>query len=133
MKLNEIFTPNEGLKVLPIILDSYLETAVWADAEEGVDTDGLDFDEQSIGAARNDVREFYTKTKQITDKINTREDDNFWRMFGHDFWLTRNGHGAGFWDKPETYGEAGDELSDIASSMGQRYVTVDDRKIYIDG
>ena len=26
---------------------------------------------------------------------------------GHDFWLTRNGHGAGFWDGdwPEPYGE----------------------------
>ena len=23
---------------------------------------------------------------------------------GHDFWLTRNGHGAGFWDRPEVYG-----------------------------
>ena len=23
---------------------------------------------------------------------------------GHDFWLTRNGHGAGFWDRPELYG-----------------------------
>lgn len=24
---------------------------------------------------------------------------------GHDFWLTRNGHGTGFWDRPEIYGE----------------------------
>ena len=23
---------------------------------------------------------------------------------GHDFYLTRNGHGAGFWDRPELYG-----------------------------
>lgn len=132
MKLDEIFTPNEGISVLPIILDSYLETAVWADAEEGVDTDGLDFDEESIAAAREDVREFYIKTKRITDDINVREDDNFWRMFGHDFWLTRNGHGAGFWDKPETYGEAGDKLTEIAESMGEKSLTVDDSKIYIE-
>lgn len=25
---------------------------------------------------------------------------------GHDFWLTRNGHGAGFWDKAEIYDRA---------------------------
>ena len=24
---------------------------------------------------------------------------------GHDFWLTRNGHGAGYWDRPEIYGD----------------------------
>ena len=23
---------------------------------------------------------------------------------GHDFWLTRNGHGTGFWDRSEIYG-----------------------------
>lgn len=28
---------------------------------------------------------------------------------GHDFWLTRNGHGAGFWDRG--LGEVGDALS----------------------
>lgn len=24
---------------------------------------------------------------------------------GHDFWLTRNGHGCGFWSRPEVWGE----------------------------
>jgi hypothetical protein len=27
-----------------------------------------------------------------------------------DFWLTRNGHGAGFWDRSFTYGEGGDPV-----------------------
>ena len=69
MRLDEVFMSNEGNKVIPIILDSYLETAVWADAEEGVETDGLDFDRESIANARKDVYEFYTKTKQITDTL----------------------------------------------------------------
>ena len=30
-------------------------------------------------------------------------DDNIVQA-GHDFWLTRNGHGVGFWDRPEVYG-----------------------------
>lgn len=36
---------------------------------------------------------------------------------GHDFWLTRNGHGAGFGDGdwPE---EAGEKLSEAARSFG---------------
>jgi len=29
---------------------------------------------------------------------------------GHDFWFTRNGHGVGFWAKPEIYGEYSSNL-----------------------
>lgn len=35
---------------------------------------------------------------------------------GHDFWLTRNGHGAGYWDRG--YGAAGDRLTDAAHVWG---------------
>lgn len=31
---------------------------------------------------------------------------------GHDFWLTRNGHGVGFWDRG--LGDVGDELTEYA-------------------
>ena len=44
---------------------------------------------------------------------------------GHDFWLTRNGHGAGFWDR--NFDEAlGDRLSEIAREFGEAYVFVTD-------
>ena len=36
---------------------------------------------------------------------------------GHDFALTRNRHGAGFWDRG--LGEAGDVLTDLAHSFGE--------------
>lgn len=35
---------------------------------------------------------------------------------GHDFWLTRNGHGVGFWDRG--MGALGDRLSDAAKVYG---------------
>lgn len=35
---------------------------------------------------------------------------------GHDFWLTRNGHGAGFWDRG--LGDRGDRLSALARPFG---------------
>lgn len=131
MKLNELYTSLSGDEI-SIILDAYLETAMWADADEGIDTGDLSFDEDTVRAARKDVQEFYTKTKSITDGINNR-DDNFWRLFGHDFWLTRNGHGTGFWDKSNVYEGSGDELSEIATSMGPLNLYIDDGKIYIDG
>jgi len=35
---------------------------------------------------------------------------------GHDFWLTRNGHGAGFWDRE--LGETGTKLTEFAKTFG---------------
>lgn len=36
---------------------------------------------------------------------------------GHDFYLTRNGHGAGYWDRG--YGDVGDRLSKAARAYGE--------------
>lgn len=39
---------------------------------------------------------------------------------GHDFWFTRQGHGVGFWDRPEIYGEEDAELlTDAAMEVGE--------------
>ena len=43
-------------------------------------------------------------------------------QLGHDLWLTRNGHGTGFWDRPEVYGEANATLfTRLAKAMGEHY------------
>ena len=39
---------------------------------------------------------------------------------GHDFWLTRNRHGAGFWDRG--LGELGRQLTDAAHPYGEAYL-----------
>ena len=49
---------------------------------------------------------------------------------GHDFWLTRNGHGAGFWDG-DWPDRTGHRLSEAAKSYGEYHLYVgDDGKIY---
>jgi hypothetical protein len=53
------------------------------------------------------------------------------RLAGHDFWLTRNGHGAGFWDGhwPEP---AADVLTRLAHSFGYSDLyRGDDGKLYL--
>ena len=52
--------------------------------------------------------------------------------FGHDLWLTRNGHGAGYWDRG--LGALGERLSSAARSLGEvsSYVT-DDGQVDIAG
>lgn len=50
---------------------------------------------------------------------------------GHDFWLTRNGHGAGFWDRglPD---DIGDALTQAAKDCGERYAFGDAEFIYVE-
>ena len=40
-----------------------------------------------------------------------------WDAIGHDFWLTRNHHGAGFWDRG--LGDLGKQLTDLAHAAGE--------------
>ncbi len=42
----------------------------------------------------------------------------------HDYWLTRNGHGAGYWDGD--YGDLGDRLTNACKDHGQQHIWVDD-------
>lgn len=49
---------------------------------------------------------------------------------GHDFWLTRNHHGAGFWDRD--LGPIGDALTDAAHEYGETEMyRGDDGLIYV--
>lgn len=54
---------------------------------------------------------------------------------GHDFWLTRNGHGAGFWDRFESNtaeGEAADRISDACRGTSEMDCYLgDDGKVYV--
>lgn len=50
---------------------------------------------------------------------------------GHDFWLTRNGHGTGFWDRGYD-DELGDRLTDAAHSFGSSDLYIgDDGKVHV--
>ena len=52
-----------------------------------------------------------------------------WGRMGHDFYLTREGHGTGFWDRG--YGELGDRLSEAVKVYGSANVYIgDDGLIY---
>jgi len=51
---------------------------------------------------------------------------------GHDLWLTRNGHGAGFWDRCNN--DAFPELCKAAEELGEQHpYQGDDNKIYFYG
>lgn len=78
-----------------------------------------------------DCREFQLKcTYELVRAEYGNLDHSDLEMAGHDFWLTRNGHGAGFWDGDleESLGEA---LTKAAKEFGEFNLYVgDDGKLY---
>lgn len=58
--------------------------------------------------------------------VESREHDGFYESAeraGHDFWLTRNGHGCGFWD--------GDWSEPAASKLTQASKTFGEFSLYV--
>jgi len=48
-------------------------------------------------------------------------------LAGHDYWLTRNGHGAGFWDR--VLGELGDALTEVCKYQARHLFVNEDNKL----
>jgi len=105
----------------------YVECALWASVDEnGEPLDGV----YSV----DDIAE-QTRWEMLEDCV------GFWHDYhesiignpgraGHDFWLTRNGHGAGFWDG--CWGDkVGRELTDAAHVYGSSDLYIgDDGVVY---
>lgn len=111
-------------------LKHYLTTALWSsNDDEGTpfdrDHEIEDFSEESIEQAKKDCESFKEKAGIILDRYEETS-------CGHDFWLTRNGHGSGFWDGD--YGdEDGEALTKISKEFSNVYIVKgDDGKLYIE-
>ena len=107
------------------MINSYLAAALWSSMEDKEIV--LDFAPKALAIAKKDVAWFVKKA----GKLIAEQDPG---TVGHDLWLTRNHHGAGFWDRDCYSRETGQKLSDIARSMGeQNVVEGDDGKLYLEG
>lgn len=111
----------------------YVETSLWAetDGEEPLDENcgPADMSPGTWLKMRADCAAFLEKAEEDLKWLVSEGYDDFFK-FGHNFWLTRNGHGAGFWDGsyPE---EAGSMLTAYAKGFGNVDLYVgDDGKIY---
>ena len=54
---------------------------------------------------------------QYAERASAGTEFTTWELAGHDFWLTRNGHGAGFWDRG--LDQLGDDLTKATKTFGQ--------------
>jgi hypothetical protein len=80
------------------MVQAYLATALWSTTDDhGTPLDDrfeVDaFADDAVASAKADVADFYTANEADLVRWTVPGDA------GHEFWLNRNGHGAGFWDK----------------------------------
>ena len=94
----------------------YLETALWSsahpDTDEHFDTLGYTPDDASI-ILRHESQIDLDAFEALAEKHGI--DLYFFPNWPHDFWLTRNRHGAGFWDGdyPKDIGQKLTDLSHL--------------------
>jgi hypothetical protein len=144
----------ELLPYLDAFLDGYVEALLWSescngtihdpdhehaydDRPEDCDTsldrfyDSEDLAADSMAEISNDVLDFVVTNwadLQEFARLTQRPAD----YAGHDFLLTRNHHGVGFWDRGA--GELGDRLTAASDPYGNMGAYVgDDGKVYVQG
>lgn len=106
--------PADNPSALDSMVDAYVETALWA-SDDSDDGDGGELstaeglESQSLVDARAECLAFARLAGSDACLVSARE-------LGGDFFLTRCGHGSGFWDRG--LGKAGDRLTALASRFG---------------
>lgn len=116
---------------------SYLETALWSSTVTTGERDDEPLDENHdlsdlaqsvVDEAITDCADFRSNSAtQLAEAYEIRGYNE--RKAGHDFWLSRNGHGAGFFDEGNE--ECWDKLQDAARHYGAVDLYIgDDGQIY---
>lgn len=121
----DVCKPDDGW--VTRVVDGYVECALWADTP--TDEDGerpeTELSDEGRDDLRSDVTDFLSDDETLTLLVGLDPG-----QVGHDYWLTRNGHGAGFWDRG--LGKRGDRLTEITKPYGSRDLYLgDDGLIYV--
>jgi len=103
-------------------VQSYIMAAFWTEEFDDVDVGGLT--ETSRLRICDDCARFCKVAKTELDEARHRGVSM--GQLGHDFWLTRNGHGTGFWDRSILAADQlGDKLSTISEVFGEASIEAD--------
>ena len=127
-------------------IQGYLTAALWSSTDTLIDENGdeeyvqLDQYEWADGEAEtlhqgcyDFMEEFGKLLERYARRVSVGGEYTAWELAGHDFWLNRNGHGVGFWDRG--LGSLGDLLSKrVGHSTGYPPIDLylgDDETIYV--
>jgi 5-formyltetrahydrofolate cyclo-ligase len=121
------------------LVRQYARTLLWSETDDNGEPldarcDVDDLSDEIMASLREDVEAFLTAADAADLDLWVRELGV--PQIAHDFALTRNGHGAGFWDRFYSRDEreaAGRRLTDVAKSFGSISLYVgDDDEIHTD-
>lgn len=106
------------------ITKHYAIAALWSstdDQGEPLDSNYSldDISAETWGRMSEDVLQFIKANAELLEQSGQSDE-----QIGHDFWLTRNGHGAGFWDRG--LGDIGDKLTEACKAFGEAWLYVGD-------
>lgn len=125
---------------LDSMVQGYTECAIWLSTHDDIDEPlhetGAEIAGETLEQMRLDCLGFLVKVKAEFGEIPTRhhpEYDSF-ELLGHDFWLTRNRHGMGFWDHEyslDSSKRVEADLTRLANEIGECWLYVgDDGLVY---
>ena len=115
----------------------YMTCALWSstgDNDRPLDDDYSihDISDEAKESMEADCKAFLEANEATL--LETEHNEGRWtqeEQWGHDLWLTRNGHGTGFWDRGHKE-EIGEELTKKANEMGTSDIYVgDDGELYL--
>jgi len=98
------------------------------DSDFGIDDIDADLTERMI----EDCKVFWRRNGCFVDarsEHHNRGEYTIEQQAGHDFWLTRNGHGTGFWDRSELWGPYTEKFEKDAEWFGTHDITVTKNKV----
>ena len=109
--------------------NAYVKTALWSSNDESRPDGGDPLDKNYVPAdlapetrekMRTDCQKFQAENEDLLNRLYAELPVKAWpgeAQAGHDFWLSRNGHGAGFFDR-EASKEVCDALQEKAEACG---------------
>ena len=96
-------------------LRGYVACALWLLRDENGNQLDHEYTPQDCGSLDQMARDCAEFQQRSADDLSTLDSE----QAGHDFFLTRNHHGARFWDRG--LGEVGERLTQAASAYGSTY------------
>jgi len=101
-------------------INAYFEAIYFT---QGFDVNGVDIDDDCRREQTIDALCFFSQNQCYLS-------DDQVSQAGHDFWLTRNGHGTGFWDRDCYPDHIKERLSARAGQFGETFVYDETGKDY---